>query len=261
MADLEKLQGAWNIVELEMDGHAVPGAAQMAAKIEIRGDNFNTTGMGAVYEGKIVLDSKARPRTLDMLFTAGPEKGNTNYGIYELSGDVWRICLSTRGPARPAGFTTKPRTGQALEVLHRGGGATQVSPERAMPYFDGVDFKTVPELEGEWVMVSCKLNGENIDNRMLKSGRRVVEGCETSVYFGPQLYTKAKVTVDKSVEPLAIDYYNTAGISAGQKQSGIYQIKEEKLTLCLAPAGCARPVKFESVPGDGKTFAVWRRKQ
>ena len=260
MKDLDELQGAWNIVELEMDGRAVQGAAQIGAKIEIRGEAFRTTGMGAVYEGTVVLNSKARPRTLDMVFTAGPEKGNTNFGIYELSGDIWRICISTRGPARPMTFKTLPGTGQALEVLRRGAASAQASAEQAAAYFHVVNFKPVPELEGEWSMVSGKLSGESIDKRMLKSGRRVVEGCETSVFFGPQLYAKAKVTVEKTQAPFSIDYYNTAGPSAGQKQLGIYELKNGTLTLCLAPTGGARPEKFDSTPGDGKTFVVWRRK-
>lgn len=75
----------------------------------------------------------------------------------------------------------------------------------------------------------------------------------------PQLYAKAKITVNKAQAPFAIDYYHPHGSSSGQKQLGIYELHDGTLTLCLAPAGTTRPMKFESIAGDGATFVVWRR--
>ncbi|SRR5258706_710347 len=89
------------------------------AKIAIQGDRFTTTGMGAQYNGAVQLDESKTPPQIDLKFESGPEKGNTNLGIYELDSDTWKLCLATRGPARPATFATKPGTGIALEVLQR----------------------------------------------------------------------------------------------------------------------------------------------
>jgi uncharacterized protein (TIGR03067 family) len=76
--------------------------------------------MGAVYEGVIELDTSATPRWLDMIFDAGPEKGNTNPGIYEVNGDSWKLCIATRGNVRPSTFGSTPGSGLALELLTRG---------------------------------------------------------------------------------------------------------------------------------------------
>ena len=119
--DLEKLQGVWTIVSLEMDGKAVPASAIGKARITIEGDRFVSSGMGATYEGKVEIDESATPRTFDVKFDAGPEKGNTSYAIYELDGDTWRLCLTTRGSTRPKKFATEPGTGVALEILKREG--------------------------------------------------------------------------------------------------------------------------------------------
>ena len=65
------------------------------------------------------MDATAIPKAVNLNFTTGPEKGNTNFGIYELDGDNWRICLNTRGTTRPRTFAAEAGTGIALEVLKR----------------------------------------------------------------------------------------------------------------------------------------------
>src|SRR5262245_66337845 len=83
--DLELLQGTWNVTSLEMDGQQMPDTMLGEAEIVIKGTRFMTTGMGAIYEGTLNLDPSANPPQLDMKFDAGPEKGNTNLGIYKLN--------------------------------------------------------------------------------------------------------------------------------------------------------------------------------
>ena len=118
-AGIEKLQGVWNIVSLEIDGRTMPASMLGGARIEIQGDHFTSIGMGATYEGKIEIDATRIPRTLNMNFTAGPEKGNTSLGIYELDEDTWRLCITTRGADRPTTFAGEAGTGNAFEILKR----------------------------------------------------------------------------------------------------------------------------------------------
>ena len=249
--DLDKLQGTWTVVSLELDEQPV---SVSGARIVIEGDRFTSLGMGAAYEGVVKLDASATPRTFDLKFASGPEKGNTNLGIYELKGNTWRICLATRGRVRPKKFATKAGSGIALEVLKRGGGV-----EVAAPKFDDVQFEPVPELAGEWVMVSGIMSGEAFEKSLVKSGRRVVDGHQTSVYFGPQLYAKAKFTVDRSQKPMAMDYYHLEGAHAGKVQRGIYELAGDTLKLCFAAPGKERPADFAPKPGDGRTLTVWQR--
>src|ERR1041385_8221755 len=105
--EIERLQGTWNIVSLEMDGKAVSAAALGGAHITIQRDRFISTGMGAVYEGTIEVIARTSPKAFNLNFTTGPEKGNTNCGIYELDGEKWRICMNTRGPVRPKRFAAE----------------------------------------------------------------------------------------------------------------------------------------------------------
>jgi uncharacterized protein (TIGR03067 family) len=115
-ADLESLQGTWNIVEFELEGQKLPAAG---SKIVVAGDNFTTIAMGAQYEGTVALDPAAKPKSFELHFNQGPEKGNVSLGIYELEGDTWTICLGLTGKNRPLEFATKAGSGHALERLHR----------------------------------------------------------------------------------------------------------------------------------------------
>ena len=74
---------------------------------------------GREYEGTVVVHQTTVPKSFELQFEEGPEKGNTNFGIYELDGDTWKICLATRGSVRPTEFAAPPGTGIALETLRR----------------------------------------------------------------------------------------------------------------------------------------------
>jgi uncharacterized protein (TIGR03067 family) len=117
--DAGALQGRWKVDRMELEGHKVPSLLYGGASIEIDGDRFRTSAMGAVFEGTFTVDATARPKTIDMRFTAGPEKGGTSLGIYELEGETWRLCLGLSGRVRPRAFVTTRGSGHALEVLVR----------------------------------------------------------------------------------------------------------------------------------------------
>lgn len=117
--DLEQLQGTWYMVTLEVEGARPAPSAFAGAHIIIEGGKFQSIAMGAKYSGTIELDPSTDPKTLRMKFLEGPEKGNTNLGIYELVGDTWRLCLSMTGGPAPKEFATAPRSGHAMEVLNR----------------------------------------------------------------------------------------------------------------------------------------------
>ena len=99
--ELNKLQGTWNFVSFELDGVKLPEAMLSGSKIIINGDTFKSITGGVTYLGTIRLDVAKNPKTIDLIFTEGPEKGNTSLGIYEVAGDDLKICLSLAGRTRP----------------------------------------------------------------------------------------------------------------------------------------------------------------
>jgi uncharacterized protein (TIGR03067 family) len=117
--ELRELQGVWAVTSLELEGAPLGDAAFSAAKIAVKGNNFTSVGMGAIYRGTLEVDATRKPKSLSMRFTEGPETGNTNRGIYELEGDIWKLCLSMTGGPAPTKFATSAGSGCALETLRR----------------------------------------------------------------------------------------------------------------------------------------------
>ena len=263
--DIDLLQGEWTVTGLEMDGQQMPAAMLGNGRIVVRGKRFVSTGMGAEYKGTLELDPSQTPRHLNMTFDAGPEKDNTNLGIYEIKGDRWKMCIATHGATRPSKFVSSPGSGFAVETLQRSEAATSDSKSTAKPVRKAAADSSTPargqkattELEGEWRMTAGTMNGKAMDESMVKWVKRVTHGNETAVHAGPQVMMKAEFTSDPSQSPKTIDYLNTAGIHKGKKQQGIYELSGNELKMCVAAPGEPRPKKFESTPGDGRTLTVW----
>jgi uncharacterized protein (TIGR03067 family) len=249
MADLERLQGTWTIVALEIDGVEMPSGG---SKIVVEGDRFTTVSMGATYNGDIALYPSKKPKAFDLNFTAGPEKGNTSFGIYELNGDQWKICLTVTGKSRPQAFATQPGSGLALETLRRD--TTTASAKTNIE----VHFEPVAELQGEWSLMSLTLNGTPVDAARAKYGKRVVDGDRMTLTFGKDLVTTAKMDVDPAVSPKIMDYVHIAGMLAGTVQQGIYELQGKNLKVCSSPPGQPRPSDFTATPENRRTLAVWK---
>jgi uncharacterized protein (TIGR03067 family) len=261
--DLDLIQGTWAVAELQMEGQTISGGMLANARVEITGNRFSSLGMGTVYEGTVILDDSANPHHLDMKFDAGPEKGNTNLGIYELAGDTWMICLSTRGEVRPSEFSAPAGSGFVFEMLTRREAAsakkdkTPSAKAAAAPARTGASLVT--DFEGEWQMESAVMDGAPMDPSAVEWVKRITHGSETTVYAGPQVMMKMEFTTDTSKAPKTIDYVNTAGSNKGKSQQGIYEFEGDHLKICVAAPGKPRPTQFQSDRGDGRTFTVWKR--
>ncbi|MFZ0820937.1 MAG: TIGR03067 domain-containing protein [Candidatus Acidiferrales bacterium] len=265
--DLEKLQGVWNITALESDGTKLPETMFSSAQIVIKGDQFESLGMGGVYRGKVVIDAAKKPKHFDILFTEGHAKGMTNHGIYEVGRDSWKLCLNTTGKDRPKTFTTNPGSGHALETLKRAPegsklAASAKSSTANAPKSAAGSKKSggpVNELEGEWAMISGIMDGVAMDKSMLEWVKRITHGNESTVVAGPETMLKVEFTLDPSKSPKTIDYVNLAGANKGKSQQGIYEFEGDVLKFCVAAPSKPRPAEFASNRGDGRAFTTWKR--
>ena len=261
-SDLKKLQGTWHISSLETDGQKMPPAAFDGAHIIIKDGNFTSIGMGATYQGKMEFDDSKKPKTFDLIFTAGPQKGTRNLGIYKLTGSSWTICLATQGTERPRKFATKPGTGIALETLERKPSAKPRATKAARPAVpieeDAIGDGTPAEIEGDWAMLSGVFNGQPLQADWVKFCKRITRGNVTTVVAGPQTMLKARFTLDTSKTPKAIDYVNLHGSHKGKSQLGIFERQGNELKVCVSAPGKPRPNDFSSKRGDGRNCTVWK---
>jgi len=250
--DLDALQGTWHVSTLELDGMTM-GAIPPGASITVKGTKFTTSNMGADYTGQMTLDPAAKPKTFDLKFITGPEKGNVALGIYELDGGQWKMCLTTRGGKRPTKFATKAGTGHALQTLVRETLAKARSKAAASAAPDG---DAAPELDGEYTVAQLVMDGQPLDATMLSWGKRIVKDGEVKVTMGPQTVLHVRCAVDRSHSPMWMNYVHVKG---GATQLGIYKVEDGTLTTCMAKAGAPRPKKFESLKSSGNTLGVWKR--
>jgi len=248
--DLDGLQGTWNIVSMEMDGQKMSGAG---ARIVVRGNRFTTIAMGATYEGTVAIHQTTMPKSFDLHFEEGPEKGSTSLGIYELDSDTWKICLTTRGNERPKEFAAPPGTGIALETLVRGKKADVPVAADAPDGPPALAGGSAPELAGVWTPLSLVRDGQALPQSMLQYGKRTATANQVTIQFGPQVVLQASYAVDRACTPMTMDYL----LAEGRTQHGIWALADKRLTTCFGAPGAARPTEFASTPGDGRTLTVW----
>jgi len=273
--DLRALEGEWRFADLEVDGQAVPASMLGASRILIDGDRFRTESPEANYEGVFIIDVEATPKRIDIEFVEGPEEGNWSYGIYELQGDRLMFCLGLVGSARPLRFATEKGSGHALEHLTRAsaarpahvtGGvrkagsesASAVAPAVDPAAFDGPITPLLKKLQGEWLAVELDRDAKPMPKEWLAYGSRTMDGNETKVVFGGQTMVHAKVRIDDSVTPIAVDYLNLSGQAKGRVSLGIMDWVGGEVRFLMASPGSPRPTEFSS--GPGLTLSRWTKK-
>ncbi len=118
--EVARFEGTWKYVSIEMEKMKLTEDALKDLRLKIQGDKFTVTGENAdaTFGGTFKVDPTKKPKTIDVTFTDGPEKGKTTLGIYELEGETYKACIDPAGKARPTEFAIKPGSGHAL-VIHK----------------------------------------------------------------------------------------------------------------------------------------------
>jgi uncharacterized protein (TIGR03067 family) len=103
----DALDGTWLPAAAELGGKPFPDEVRKTMKLVLKDDKYTVTVGMAVDEGTVKRNPAAKPKTLDITGTDGPNKGKTILAIYERDGDTLRICYDLGGKARPTEFKTK----------------------------------------------------------------------------------------------------------------------------------------------------------
>jgi uncharacterized protein (TIGR03067 family) len=272
---LRALEGEWTFVSLEVDGAAMPAAMSANSRILMDGDRFRTESAEAVYEGRFSIDVDAEPATIDIAFVEGPEAGNTALGIFEIDHDQLTICLGLVGSDRPKAFKTKKGSGHALERLRRasktrpanvtgGKKPSTTAGDAAVAVADAAAFDApmtplLKKMEGEWLPTKLVRDGEPMNDQWLAFGSRTSAGNEVKVLFGGQTQVHAKMRVDETASPIAIDYLGLSGGAKGKISFGILEWAGDELRVNMSPPGSPRPHDFTCEKGSGRTLSQWKR--
>jgi uncharacterized protein (TIGR03067 family) len=119
--------------------------------------------------------------------------------------------------------------------------------------------KDLMNLQGEWSMVSAVQDGETAPKDLVKGSKRTCSDDEVTVMIDDRVYMKAKITLDPSKKPKAIDYTVTEGFNKGKKMLGIYEVDGDTVKFCFARPEKERPTDFTAETGSSRTASVWKR--
>jgi uncharacterized protein (TIGR03067 family) len=106
--DLEKLQGTWDRVSMELEGEEWPAEKIEGWTAMYEGDRLTLRVNGKVYRNSIVtLDPSRSPRAMNSWDLDGPAEDETVPGIYQINDDTMKVCFAKPGNKRPTEFTSK----------------------------------------------------------------------------------------------------------------------------------------------------------
>jgi uncharacterized protein (TIGR03067 family) len=119
-APKDKLEGTWQVVQLESGGQQVPANGLQGMQVVITQDTLAIQLSPARKQlGTYRTDPTRKPKAIDLMATVGPDKGKTLTGIYQLDGGALKLCFSEPGKERPKGFATKKGSGGMCLSLKR----------------------------------------------------------------------------------------------------------------------------------------------
>lgn len=107
MIDRFLIQGTWELVSAADDGRA---QASDGNRIVVQGDEWTAGSLKFKYR----FWATERPKRIDWVCQKQVWKG-----IYDLTGDTMRLCVSPPDQPRPTEFVTKPGDRRQLHVRRR----------------------------------------------------------------------------------------------------------------------------------------------
>jgi uncharacterized protein (TIGR03067 family) len=105
--------------------------------------------------------------------------------------------------------------------------------------------------------VQLVVDGKPMADEWLAFGSRSASANEVRVVFGGQVMVHAKVRIDESASPIAIDYLNL-GPHGGKVSRGIMEWVGDEVRFLMAKPGKPRPTDFSS--SHSGTLSQWRRR-
>jgi uncharacterized protein (TIGR03067 family) len=103
-------------------------------------------------------------------------------------------------------------------------------------------------------------DGRKADADEVQRTRVTVAGNRYTLHLGGYEFHGIITGIEPTKDRGPVDFVGTAGRQGiGRRVPGIFILEGDELTVCVGPAGRARPTAFESRPGSGHRLYLLKR--
>ena len=114
------LDGEWEMTDAVKDGKTPQRPPEGVRPLYAVKDGVMTPlSVEGAKGGALKVDPSKDPKEVDATPLDGPQKGKAMLGIYEVKGDVLRLCFADPGIDRPTEFSSKEGSGRGLMTFQR----------------------------------------------------------------------------------------------------------------------------------------------
>ncbi|WP_169973575.1 TIGR03067 domain-containing protein [Tautonia rosea] len=112
--------------------------------------------------------------------------------------------------------------------------------------------------QGTWAVERSVRDGKDGPVEVMKEIVRVVDGNRIVWKRSGDSFAATTFELDPDADPKTIDLIPEGGRNRGDRVLGIYRFDDDRLVICTADAGKARPTRFAAEQGDGQTLMTFR---
>jgi uncharacterized protein (TIGR03067 family) len=116
-------------------------------------------------------------------------------------------------------------------------------------------------MQGDWLVVSMEVDGLKVPDDDAMALFRSVKGDQYTVSRYRKVVGKGTIKLDAAKKPRAIDALPAVAKGEAKALLGIYEFEGNKLNLCFAAPGKARPTEFSAKEDSGHTLTIWQREK
>jgi uncharacterized protein (TIGR03067 family) len=126
---------------------------------------------------------------------------------------------------------------------------------------DDTERDELARLNGTWKATAVVQDGKELPKAEAEAMVLTIAGEKHTVKTIDQ-QIEGTHKLDPSKKPKQIDATCTKGPDAGKKSVGIYELKDDTLTVCFAePGKTERPTELKSAPGSGNKLITLKREK
>jgi uncharacterized protein (TIGR03067 family) len=124
--------------------------------------------------------------------------------------------------------------------------------------------KELDKLQGAWTTTKVIYNGKEYFADGKPGLRFVFKGDAAAVEGNDEVkkeYARLRFKLDPEAKPRRVDLTITEGIQKDAALEGIYELKDDELTICVKVFGNDRPTEFEAPAGSSIALVVLKREK